>query len=83
VPSVSETARRSIVSDASKPTTSPSGPTARAKSRVKLPVPQATSSTPSPGESPISSRAIRRSSAIPGPSTPFNTRPQAGRHQFS
>ena len=39
----------------------------RGESRVKLPGPQATSSTPSPGTRPSSSRAIRRSSAMPGP----------------
>ena len=43
--SVSRTARLSIVSEASRPTTRPCGPTAFANSRVKLPGPQATSST--------------------------------------
>ena len=76
-------ARVSIVSDTSIPTTRPSGPTERAKSRVKFPVPHATSSTPSPGLSPSSRRAIRCSSAIPGPRTPLATRPSAGRHQRS
>ena len=60
------------------PTTRPVGPTVRAKSRLKLPVPHATSSTPSPGESASSSRAIRCSSAMPGPSTPLNMPAERG-----
>jgi hypothetical protein len=80
---VSRTARVSIVCETSSPTTSPSGPTDLAKSRVKLPVPQPTSSTPSPGDSASSSRAIRFSSFMPGPNAPFATRPSAGRHQRS
>ena len=80
---VSRTARVSIVSERSVPTTRPSGPTVRAKSRVKLPVPQAMSSTPSPGDSASSSRAMRFSSFMPGPKTPFAARPSAGRHQRS
>ena len=37
----------------------------------------------SPGESPSRRRAIRCSSAMPGPISPFATRARAGRHQRS
>ena len=71
--------RASIVRDASIPSTSPRSPTARANSREKFPGPQATSSTTSPGPRPRRSRAIRTSSAIPGPVIPFTARANAGR----
>ena len=80
---VSPIARASIVCDASIPTASPVSPTVRPNSRVKFPGPQATSSTPSPGDRARSRRAMRCSSAMLGPSTPLTARPSAGRHQRS
>ena len=77
-PGVSRAARSSIVGEASIPTASPAGPTTRPKSRVKLPGPQATSRTPSPGHRPSSSRAMRCSSPMPAAVTPLATRPMPG-----
>ena len=56
----------------------PRSPTVCANSRVKLPGPHATSSTTSPAPRPSSRRAMRISSAIPGPVTPLTTRASAG-----
>ena len=65
------------------PTTSPAGPTTRAKSRVKLPGPQATSSTPSPGREPEQQPGDAVLVGHAGPDTPLASRPSAGRHQRS
>ena len=56
---------------------------APANARVKLPGPQATSSTASPGAIRSISSAIRRSPAMSGPSAPISSRPPSGRQSRS